>query len=89
MSQDIRPILAGWDFDPDRVQVRIIAGDDGSEKIQMRIDLGLIQMELERPARRRAAGGLRVAAGALRGRGTRGGRRGRTVHARGRTTVPC
>ena len=46
MSQDLRPILAGWDFDPDRVQVRIIVGDDGAEKIQMRIDLGLMQMEL-------------------------------------------
>ncbi len=46
MSQDIRPILAGWDFDPDRVQVRVIAGDDGTEKIQMRIDLGLMQMEV-------------------------------------------
>lgn len=46
MSQDIRAILAGWDFDPDRVQVRVIEGDDGSEKIQMRIDLGLMQMEM-------------------------------------------
>jgi UvrB/uvrC motif len=46
MSQDLRPILAGWDFDPDRVQVRMITGDDGSEKIQMRIDLGLMQMEV-------------------------------------------
>ena len=46
MSQDIRPILAGWEFEPDRVQVRIITGDDGSEKIQMRIDLGLMQMEI-------------------------------------------
>jgi hypothetical protein len=46
MSQDIRSILAGWDFDPDRVQVRVVAGDDGSEKIQMRIDLGLMQMEV-------------------------------------------
>jgi hypothetical protein len=46
MSQDLRPILAGWDFDPDRVQVRIITGDDGLEKIQMRIDLGLMQMEI-------------------------------------------
>ena len=46
MSLDIRPILAGWEFDPDRVQVRMIAGEDGSEKIQMRIDLGLMQMEI-------------------------------------------
>lgn len=47
MSQDIRPILAGWDFDPDHVQVRVIVGIDGSEKIQMRIDLGLMQMEVD------------------------------------------
>jgi hypothetical protein len=47
MSQDIRPLLAGWDFDPEGVQVRIITGEDGLEKIQMRLDLGLIQMELQ------------------------------------------
>ncbi len=46
-NQDIRPILAGWDFEPDRVQVRIISGQDRTEKIQMRIDLGLIQMEID------------------------------------------
>jgi hypothetical protein len=46
MSQDLRPILAGWDFEPERVNVRIITGDDGSEKIQMRIDLGVMQMEV-------------------------------------------
>ncbi|MDR3635077.1 MAG: UvrB/UvrC motif-containing protein [Isosphaeraceae bacterium] len=46
MSKDITSILAGWDFDPDDVQVRIVAGDDGDEKIQMRVDLGLIQMEI-------------------------------------------
>lgn len=45
MSQDLRPVLAGWDFDPDRVQVRVIVGDDGAEKIQMRVDLGVMQME--------------------------------------------
>ena len=71
MSQDLRPILAGWDFDPDRVQVRIIVGDDGSEKIQMRIDLGLMQMETGRAAGRRAARGLRVDAGVLRVRASR------------------
>ena len=46
MSKDITSILAGWEFDPDELQVRIVAGDDGRDKIQMRIDLGLIQMEL-------------------------------------------
>lgn len=46
MSKDITPILSGWDHDPDELQVRIVAGDDRREKLQMRIDLGLIQMEL-------------------------------------------
>ena len=46
LSQDIRAILAGWAFDPNQIQVRVIAGDDGTEKIQMRIDLGLLQMEI-------------------------------------------
>ncbi len=47
MSEDIRPILAGWNFEPDLVQVRIITGDDGTRKIQMRMDLGLLQMEID------------------------------------------
>ena len=46
MSQDIKHLLDGWDFEPDQLQVRFITGDDGREKIQMRIDLGLIQLEL-------------------------------------------
>jgi hypothetical protein len=57
LSKDIQPILAGWDYDPDELQVRIIAGDDGREKLQMRIDLGLIQLELAgRPDGRRPEG---------------------------------
>jgi hypothetical protein len=46
VSQDIASILAGWDFNPEEIQVRMITGDDGTQKIQMRIDLGLLQMEL-------------------------------------------
>ena len=46
VSKDITPVLAGWEYDPDELQVRIVASDDGREKLQMRIDLGLIQMEL-------------------------------------------
>ncbi len=43
--KDIRNIIEGWEFVPDRVNVRKIIGDDGRPKIQMRLDLGLIQME--------------------------------------------
>ncbi|MGC8638426.1 MAG: UvrB/UvrC motif-containing protein [Isosphaeraceae bacterium] len=46
MNHDITAIIAGWEFNPDELQVRTITGLDGSEKIQMRIDLGLLQMEL-------------------------------------------
>lgn len=46
MSKDITSVLSGWDYDPDALQVRIVTGDDGLEKIQMRLDLGLIQVEL-------------------------------------------
>jgi hypothetical protein len=57
LSQDIRAILAGWDFDPDQFQARVITGEDGTEKIQMRIDLGLMQMEINgRPDSQRPKG---------------------------------
>lgn len=44
--KDITPILQGWDHDPEGINVRKIIGKDGREKIQMRLDLGLIQMEM-------------------------------------------
>lgn len=45
MTLDINDILSGWPFEPGQVIVRKIAGADGREKIQMRLDLGLLQME--------------------------------------------
>ena len=57
MSKDITPILDGWEYDPDDIQVRIITGNDGQDKIQMRSDLGLIQLEVTgRPDGQRPAG---------------------------------
>ena len=44
-SNDISPILEGWDYRPDRPAVRQIVGNDGKPKIQLRLDLGLLQME--------------------------------------------
>ncbi|MBX3412628.1 MAG: UvrB/UvrC motif-containing protein [Pirellulales bacterium] len=44
MSKDISQILDGWNYEPDEVLVRIVQGDDGQEKIQLRLDLGLLQM---------------------------------------------
>jgi hypothetical protein len=47
MSKDIAPILQEWKFEPDKNPVRIIPGDDGRSKIQFRVDLGLMQMEMD------------------------------------------
>lgn len=46
-SHDLRRILAGWDYEPNQITVRKITGDDGTIKIQMRLDLGLLQMEVQ------------------------------------------
>ena len=42
MSQDLTRILDEWTFDP-QANVRRIAGDDGAEKIQVRVDQGAFQ----------------------------------------------
>lgn len=44
-SYDLRRILAGWDYEPGQITVRKVSGDDGTVKLQMRLDLGLLQME--------------------------------------------
>lgn len=44
---DIGPILDGWDYRPGRLSVRKIKGLDGRPKLQLRLDLGLLQMEVE------------------------------------------
>jgi UvrB/UvrC motif-containing protein len=43
---DLNDLLDGWPHEPGQVKARKIVGRDGAEKIQLRIDLGLIQMEL-------------------------------------------
>jgi len=46
-DNDISAILAAWEHKPGEVVVRRVAGVDGRPKIQMRLDLGLLQMELD------------------------------------------
>ena len=49
-SKDLRPILTGWPYTNGQITVRKILGRDGSIKIQMRLDLGVLQMnETGRP----------------------------------------
>jgi len=47
MDYDLSPIIEGWDYDPEEIIVRMITGRDGVAKLQMRLDLGLIQMEID------------------------------------------
>ncbi len=57
MSKDLAVLLQGWDYNPSEVTVRRVLGADGREKIQMRLDLGVLQMETQgRPDGRRPHG---------------------------------
>lgn len=43
--RDIDDVLAGWEHRPGRVCARMIEADDGRDVLQMRIELGVLQME--------------------------------------------
>jgi tetratricopeptide (TPR) repeat protein len=47
VSEDISGNMRGWDYDPSAVNARWIKGHDGKLKIQLRLDLGLFQMETQ------------------------------------------
>ena len=46
MSRDIDGALEDWEYKPGVVQARIITSDKGRDVIQMRLDLGVLQMEM-------------------------------------------
>jgi hypothetical protein len=46
MSKDIQPLLSDWPYEPGQLCVRKITGHDGREKIQLRIEMGILQMEM-------------------------------------------
>jgi hypothetical protein len=45
MNLDIDSALQGWDFRPGMVQARLVQARDGRQVIQMRLDLGILQIE--------------------------------------------
>jgi len=47
MDVDIGSLLEEWEYLPNQITARRILGADGREKIQMRIELGLLQMEAD------------------------------------------
>ena len=46
MKKDISKIFKDWAFDPSDISARKIMGLDGQEKLQVRLDLGILQMEM-------------------------------------------
>jgi len=45
VNQDIDYILRGWNYKPGVVQARLVQARDGRQVIQMRVDLGVLQLE--------------------------------------------
>ena len=57
MNCDISHLLDRWDYRPGDVMVRKINGRDGRTKLQLRVDLGILQMNTEgRPDGKRPNG---------------------------------
>src|SRR5512136_614433 len=46
-SKDLSPIIDEWPYEPGHISVRKIRGKDGRIRIQMRVNLGVLQMETE------------------------------------------
>lgn len=44
-SEHLDDLLSKWTFDPNLLNVRLVKGRDGRDVIQMRIDMGVLQME--------------------------------------------
>ena len=44
-KSNLDSLLRGWPYDPQGISVRLAQGQDGREIIQMRVDLGVLQLE--------------------------------------------
>ena len=47
MNRDLTEILKEWPYEPGELHVRLIEGLDGEPKLQVRLDLGILQMNAE------------------------------------------
>lgn len=57
MSLDLSSLLRDWPYEPGKINVRLISGDDGEDRVQMRLDLGILQMRVDgRPDGQRPRG---------------------------------
>lgn len=44
---DLSRLLREWPFEPGKLNVRLVTGEDGESRIQVRLDLGILQMHTE------------------------------------------
>ncbi len=57
MNFDISHLLESWDYQPGQLAVRRLKGKDGQDRVQMRLDLGILQMHADgRPDGKRPMG---------------------------------
>ena len=52
---DIDRILKEWPYEPGEISARLVRATDGREVLQMRVEMGVLQLEIDGPARRPAA----------------------------------
>ena len=45
MNEDLNQFLDGWEFDPEVPLARKVLAADGRTMIQLRVDMGVLQME--------------------------------------------
>lgn len=45
--QHLDDLLSKWPYEPQTINVRVVKGKDGRDVIQMRVDLGILQLETE------------------------------------------
>lgn len=43
---DLSGLLNSWPYDPSKINARVITGQDGEPRIQVRLDLGILQMHM-------------------------------------------
>ncbi len=47
MERDLRRLLQDWPYDPERLNARILEIDEGRIVLQVRVELGVLQLELD------------------------------------------
>ena len=53
---DIDRILQEWPYEPGEISARMVRAADGREVLQMRVEMGVLQLEDDGPSRRQRPG---------------------------------